>query len=125
MFTATAVVRTEHAERYLARLGGHVAKMGRHWGHRLHGHSGRHKPPEVRHMEWSATSGTVQMDWGSWTVQAAAGTLRVQAEAVDETSLRHIQALLAARLENLGRREQLTVRWQPPGPPAASPVQAE
>jgi hypothetical protein len=115
MLTAEAVIRTEHPERYLARLGEHAAKMGRHQGLRPRAQSSGHVPPEVRHAEWSAASGTVQLDWGTWTAQAEPGTLRLRAEAADEASLQRIQAMLTARLEKLGRREQLTVSWQPPG----------
>jgi hypothetical protein len=113
MLTAEAVIRTEHPERYLARLGEHAAKMGRHNGLWPRAHGSGHAPPEVRHAEWTATSGTVQMDWGGWTMQAEPGTLRLRAEAADEESLRRIQHMLTTRLEKFGRREQLAVSWQP------------
>jgi hypothetical protein len=45
-------------------------------------------------------------------MQALPGTLRLRAEAADEESLRRIQDLITARLEKIGRRDQLTVRWQ-------------
>jgi hypothetical protein len=115
VLTAEAVIHTEHPERYLARLGGHAAKMGRSHLLMARAHSGGHAPPEVRHAEWTSASGTVQMNWGSWTMQAEPGTLRLRAEAADEASLRRIQEMLTARLEKFGRREHLTVSWQPPG----------
>lgn len=120
MLTAEAVIRTEHPERYLARLGGHAAKMGRHQGRRPRAHT----PPTVRHAEWSATSGTVQLDWGGWTMQVGPGTLQLRAEAADEASLQRIQDMLTARLEKFGRREHMTVSWQPPRAPGTRPDQA-
>ena len=69
----------------------------------------------MKHAEWSATSGTVRLDWGGWTMQAGPGTLRLRAEAADEASLRRIQDMLTTRLENFGRREHLTVTWQAAG----------
>jgi hypothetical protein len=43
-----------------------------------------------------------------------AGTLTVRAEAGSAASLRRIQDLLTTRLEKLGKREHLTLTWQPP-----------
>jgi len=120
MLTAEAFICTEHAEQYLARLGKHAAKLGgTGHGHRPRAHGGGHAPhqapPQVEHAEWSATSGTVRLDWGGWTIQADPGTLRLRADAADEPSLRRIQDMLTTRLEKFGRREHLTVTWQPPG----------
>ena len=113
MLTAEAVIATEHPDRYLARLGEHATKMGSGPSHRPPAHDGGRPPPEVRHAEWSATSGTVKLNWGGWTMQAAPGMLRLRAEAADEASLRQIQDMLTTRLEKFGRRERLTVTWQP------------
>jgi hypothetical protein len=119
MLTAEAVIATEHPDRYLARLGKHAAKMGSGPSHRPRAHGSGQPPPEVRHAEWSATSGTVKLNWGGWTMQAAPGVLRLRAEAADEASLRRIQDMLTTRLEKFGRRERLTVTWQPTGTAAA------
>ena len=78
----------------------------------------------MEHAEWSATSGIVRLDWGGWTVQADPGMLRLRAEAADQASLRQIQDMLTTRLEKFGRREHLTVIWQPAGTPAAEHGQA-
>ncbi len=121
MLTAEAVIRTEHPDRYLARLGQHAAKLGSGLHHRPRTHGSGQAPPEVQHAQWSATSGNVRLDWGGWTMHAAPGLLRLRAEAADEASLRRIQDMLTARLEKFGRREHLTVSWQPPGTRAADP----
>ena len=114
MLTAEADIRTGHAARYLARLCGHAGKMGssRHrLGHRRPSPGQLNVPPEVRHVECSETEGTVTLNWGQWTMRAFPDRLAVRAEAVDKESLRRIQDLLTARLQNFGRREQLTVTW--------------
>ena len=115
MFTAEAVIRTEHPERYLARLGKHAAKMGQHLGHRPRAHGSGAAAPQVQHAEWSATSGTVRLNLGGWTMQAIPGALTLRAEAADPASLQQIQDMLTTRLEKFGRREHLSVSWQPPG----------
>ena len=120
MLTAEAIIQTADPDRYLARLRDHSAKMGTGSGHRprRHGHDG--SAPEVRHAEWSGTSGTVTMNWGQWTAQAAQGTLRLHAEATDADNLRRIQDMLTTRLANFGRREHLTVTWLPSPAPAGA-----
>ena len=121
MLTAEAVIRTEHPERYLARLGTHAAKMRQHPGSRLRAHGSGQTPPEMQHAEWSATRGTIRMNWGEWTMQAAPGTLTLRAEAADEASLQRIQDMLTTRLEKFGRREHLAVIWQHAATPAGEP----
>lgn len=125
MLTAEAVIATENSQRYLARLGKHAAKMGDGPRHRPRAHGGGQPPPEVRHAEWTATSGTVKLDWGGWDMQAVPGVLRLRAEAADQESLRRIQDMLTTRLEKFGRRENLTVTWQAAGTAAAEPGHAE
>lgn len=119
--TAEAVVQTANPARYIARLCRHASQMsahatepGRHLRHRPRGQRGGDAPPEVRSAEWSGTEGTVTLNWGRWTLQAADRTLTVRAEAADEQNLQRIQDLLTARLTSFGRREHLAVNWQPP-----------
>ena len=119
MPTAEADVQTEHAASYLARLCGHAGKMGAA-GQRLHhrprSHARGGAPPEVQHVECSGTEGTVNLNWGRWSMRAWPGRLEVRAEAADEERLRQIQDLITARLQKFGRRENLTVNWQQPQP---------
>ena len=119
--TAQAVIQTADPARYIARLRRHTARMGEraHFGPR-HGRrpsdpGSTHTPPRVTHAEWTGTHGTVTMNWGNWTVQAAAGTLTVRAQAADGESLKQIQGMLTMRLESFGRREQLRLTWQAAG----------
>jgi hypothetical protein len=123
VLTSEAVVRTEHPDRYLGRLRGHTAKMRQHGGHWPRRHGSGEEPPEVQHAEWSGDSGAITLPWGRWTVQADPGTLTLRAEADGPDDLRRIQRMLTARLESFGRREHLTVTWQPPASPSAQPGQ--
>jgi hypothetical protein len=119
--TAEAVIHTDDPSRYITRLRGHTGKMGGHTHFRMR-HDRRpqdpgstHTPPQVTRAEWTDTHGTVTMNWGTWTVQAAPGTLTVRAEAADAASLKQIQDMLTVRLESFGRREQLRLTWQAAG----------
>jgi hypothetical protein len=118
MPAAEATIETKRPGRYLAQLCQHASKMGGHL-HRPRGHADGAASPEIRHAEWSDTDGIVTLNWGQWTLHAAAGTLTLRAEADSEENLRRIQDLLTARLEKIGSRDHLTVNWQPPAAPAA------
>jgi hypothetical protein len=113
MPAAEARVRTENAGRYLIRLCRHAGQMRSRLGHRPRSHAGGGAAPEIRHAESSDTSGTLILNWGRCTLQAADGTLSLRAEASDQDSLIKITELIAGRLEKFGRREQLTVTWEP------------
>ena len=123
MPTAEAIIRTQWPDRYLARLSKHASKMGQHLGHRPRAHGPGEAPPEILRADWSGSEGTVVLNWGQWTMQAAPGVLTLRAEAADEANLRRIQGMLTTRLEKFGRREQLTVAWQPAGTTATQPGQ--
>jgi hypothetical protein len=55
-------------------------------------------------------------------MHAAPGCLTLRAEAADEESLRRIQEFVTARLEKIGRRDHLTVNWQPADAPGDEPA---
>jgi hypothetical protein len=46
-------------------------------------------------------------------LRAADGVLTIRAEASSPEDLTQIQTLITKRLEGFGRREHLTVTWQP------------
>src|SRR5450755_3242117 len=121
MLTAEATVKTGHPSRYLVQLCQHASKMDGHLRHRPRSHTGGGAAPEVRHAEWSDTDGIVALTWGQWTMQAAPGTLTLRVEAADQENLQRIQDLVTGRLEKFGRRDRLTVDWQPAQAPAVQP----
>ncbi len=121
MPTAEATVETQHPGRYLTRLCEHAGQMDRSRLHRPRRHADGGAPPEIRHVEWTATDAVVTLNWGRWTIHATPGRLTLRAEAGTGEDLRRIQDLVAARMEKIGRRDHLVVNWQPaetPGGPA-------
>lgn len=122
MLTAEARIRTEHPSRYLVQLCRHASNIG----HKLHQlHAGAARPrPEVLHVEWSDTAGTLMLNWGRCTMRAGSDTLTLRVEAADEEHLQRIQDLLTADLERFGRRDHLEVTWQRPEAPTVQPAEA-
>ena len=114
MLIAEARVETERASRYLDQLCRHAQQMGRHPHYRpgSHGNGDTHRPPEVRHVEWSDTDGTVLLSLGRWILQATPDALVLRVEAAGEEDLLRMQDLIAARVEKIGRRDHLAVTWQ-------------
>ncbi len=112
MLIAEAHVQTEHPSRYLVQLCRH-AQQAHRLSHRPRGHDGdAQAPPEVQHVEWSETRGTISFGWGRCTMQATPGTLTLRAEADGEQNLQRILDIVAADIERFGKRDHLTVNWQ-------------
>lgn len=80
-------------------------------------------PPSVQHVDYSDTHGVIRFDEGQFTLQATSDTLSLRVDAGNEDALQRLQDGITARLEKIGRRDQLTVTWQrhqtSPGPPGA------
>jgi hypothetical protein len=117
MLTNEARIQTEHPGRYLARLCRHADSIG-HKLVQLHPGNAQARP-EVKHVEWSDTAGTLTLNWGTCTMQAGPDTLTVRAEAATEEDLQRIQDLMTRNLERFGRRDHLSVTWPRPQAPAA------
>ena len=144
MPTAEARVPTPRAERYLAQLVDHLGQLshgppdtsgptshgqdaqpGGHGGYgdgardRKHSHDGAADPahggpPEVRHIEQSGSHARIEFDWGQLLLSTTAAELIVHVQAGDAEALARGQALIARRIATIGRRDGLTVAWQPP-----------
>jgi len=127
MLTAEARVETERANRYLDQLCRHAQQMGQrpHYRPRAHGGRDTHRPPEVHDVEWSETRGTVRLSLGQWALRATPEALVLRVEAANEVDLQRMQDLIAARLEKIGRRDHLSVSWQPSGASGVQPGEAE
>jgi hypothetical protein len=113
---AHATVTTTRPSRYLIQLCRHVDQLSRHISHPLHRRQGdpEHTPPGTHaSATWSDTAGAIDLGWGRCTLTANDDTLVLHAEADDAADLQRLQALLGARLEQFGRRDHLTVTWQP------------
>jgi hypothetical protein len=75
------------------------------------GHGGGQMPPEVQHVEYSDTDGTIRFANGLCTLRATSDTLTLRVDADDEDTLWRLQKGIAGRVEKIGRRDQLTVTW--------------
>lgn len=123
MPTAEARVATDRAHRYLAQLCGHLSRMGgvRHRQPTRHAggqpHDGGRRPPQVEHVDYSETYGTVRFAGGLCTLHATSGALTLRVDADDEDTLRRLKNGITGRLEKIGRRDELTVTWRRPEGP--------
>lgn len=125
MPTAEARIATERASRYLVQLCRHTSMMRRMRHEAPAAHGGR-QMPNVQHVEWSDTHGTVRFTEGQWTLDATSDTLTLHVEADNEEALQRLQNGITGRLEKIGRRDGLTVTWQdPPTPPTPPSGQAQ
>ncbi|MER7810363.1 DUF2218 domain-containing protein [Streptomyces sp900116325] len=130
MPTAEAHIPTERASRYLVQFCRHLGQMSRMRHQPPARHGGGDMPPTVQDVDYSDTCGVIRFKEGRFTLQATSDTLSLRVDADHEDTLQRLQNGITARLEKIGRRDQLTVTWQrcqtPPGPPgeAAGPVSA-
>ena len=102
MLVAEARVDTERAGRYLVQLCQHVHLVA------------QQNPQMQAHAEWSDDRGMISFGRGRCTLRAEPGGLSLRAEAPDADTLRQLQQRIAGRLEQVGRRDGLTVTWAPP-----------
>lgn len=103
MPTAITRIPTDRAGRYLAQLVQHLSQIG---SHPRHGASS-----QVRRVDRSDSHGIIEFAAGTCTLHAGADELIIELAAVDAPALEQLQRLLAARLETIGRRDNLTVTW--------------
>jgi cytochrome P450 len=116
MPSAQARIRTDRAGRYLTQMCRHTTHVGGL------GHGDRHGAgggtPVPRRTEYSDTAGTIDFDRGRCILRATGEELTLLAEADDQQDLRQIQDAITVRLTRVGRRDRISVTWQPaPAPP--------
>ncbi len=99
MLITEARVATERSSRYLVQLCRHVKLMA------------RMQPAMQAKVEWSDDRGVISSRWGRCTLHADPGVLTLRAEAADEASLQQLEQRIAGRLQQVGRRDRLTVTW--------------
>lgn len=102
MLIAEARVATERSSRYLVQLCRHIDLVAQ-----------RH-PQMQAHVEWSDDRGVISFGGARCSLAADQSALTLRAEAPDEASLHQLEQRVADRLEQIGRRDQLTVTWNPP-----------
>jgi hypothetical protein len=102
MLVAEVKVETERSSRYLVQLCRHVDAVA------------RAQPQMQAHVEWSDDRGVISFDWGRCTLRAVPGVLTLHVEAADEESLHELEQRVGSRLQQIGRRDHLTVTWTLP-----------
>ncbi len=109
MPTAETRIPTDRAARYLAQLCQHLNQISRHTRHG----GGTHgiAPPQVRRVEWNGSHGVIEFASGTCAMDVASDELTIKLAAVDTDELQQLQELLSARLETIGRRDNLVVTW--------------
>lgn len=102
MPTAEAFVSTDRADRYLSQLSKHLA----------------HGPGGIRAR--AETDGSLLIDFGDATCRVSATPTGLQLEAKSSAldSLAELQRRLGRRIEQIGHRDSLAVRWNPAPPPS-------
>jgi len=117
-------IPTSRAARYLTQLSSHGRLMSRLARHRAPGRGQGHGDghvnggaPPVATASSAGAEGVIDFGWGRCTLRATAGALTMYAEAGDPQRLRQIQDGISARLQRIGRRDQLAVTWTE-APPA-------
>ena len=112
LVAATARVETDRASRHLIEVCKHASKMETHL-HQMRSHGApRHAPPEIQHVEWSDVEGLIRLRWGRCILRATADALILRVETPDQESLRQLEDFISHRLESIGSRDHLVVRWQ-------------
>jgi len=107
--TAQTRIPTDRAGRYLAQLCHHLNQIS---GHTRHGSATDGGGPlQVRRVEWNDSHGVIEFASGTCAVGAASDELTIKLAAVDTNELQQLQELLSARLETIGRRDNLVVTW--------------
>jgi hypothetical protein len=99
MLIAEARVATERPGRYLDQLCRHVSSVAQ-----MH-------PQMQANVEWSDGCGVISIGGGRCTLYVYPGALTLRAEAADEEGLQQMEQRIADRLEQVGRRDRLTVAW--------------
>ena len=107
-----ARIPTTRASRYLIQLCQHGSLMSRLPRHRRGGHGPGGLPPAATASS-AGTEGTIEFGWGRCTLHATADALTLHAEADHQQHLEQIRDGISARLERIGRRDQLTATWTP------------
>jgi hypothetical protein len=98
MLVAEARVATERPGRYLDQLCRHLSQVAQQF-------------PMQASVDWSDDHGVIIIGGGRCALYVYPGVLTVRAEAPDEESLLQLKDRIVGKLEQIGRRDRLTVAW--------------
>ena len=112
---AQARVPTDRASRYLEQLCSHLSQISGHAGD--HAHQAQHGPsdqPRIVTVGWTENRGVITFDRGAIRLHATGDALEVLVEAQGESALAQLKRAFGARLEMIGRRDELSLTWYRP-----------
>ena len=107
-----------HVDSIYAERGSHGERPGLAQGRNAQGRNAqsRHaqdRPAEPPRVVWTEAAGTISFGDGTITLMADPAALILRAEAGSDESLQRAQELVTGLLARIGRRDGLTVTWQP------------
>ncbi|MET9316235.1 DUF2218 domain-containing protein [Kribbella sp. NPDC003505] len=88
---------TERAERYLGQLASHLS----------------HGPGGLTVVSASAEELVIDLGTATWTIRSSPRQLLLHLRAEDASVLEQQSARVAHRVEQIGRRDELHVHWNP------------
>ncbi|TCO34059.1 hypothetical protein EV652_102124 [Kribbella steppae] len=91
-----AYVATERAARYVEQLSSHFA----------------HEPGGMRLLAQQPGELLIDLGPATWRIVAEPDRLVLRVEAADAARLDEVSAHVAERIEQIGRRDDLRVRWE-------------
>lgn len=109
MPTAQTRISTDRASRYLGQLCQHLHQLAQRRGRGGTGDVGHGL--DLRSVEWTDELGSIAFGFGRCELAADDGGLTVRLTAEDGQGLRNLQEMFKARLETIGRRDNLVVEW--------------
>ena len=120
MPTANATITTTKASQYLIA----VCRHGSRINHRIIArHDGDPADrPQVRHVEWTDSDGTLELSWARCVFHAGPHELTVRVVADNDEHLAQVQEIIARDLERYGRSENLTIDWRRQPAPGTTPT---
>jgi hypothetical protein len=87
-----------------ARAARYVEQLGSHFGH---------GPGGMKVLSRAPGELVVDLGGATWTLRADPSGLALRVEAADAGLLSQFSARVGERVEQIGRRDGLVVRWQP------------
>lgn len=109
MSRAQTRISTDRASRYLSQLCQHLDQLAHRRGHGAAGEVGR--GPDLRSVEWTDELGSIVFPFGRCELAADDDSLTVRLTAEDPDRLQYLKEMFTARLEMIGRRDNLVVEW--------------
>jgi hypothetical protein len=125
--TAHAHVPTPRAARYLAQLAKHTSHLSALRSHLPGTRGSSHPPADQQHQrpiplrtEYSPSEALIDFGWARCVLTATETDLVLRGEAETQAALTRLTDAVTHRLQQIGKRDNLTVTWLPGSPTGAA-----